>query len=50
MIRNHGGADQALQMANRFGKEAKEALAPIKSSTYKNSLAGLVDYVLTRVN
>jgi all-trans-nonaprenyl-diphosphate synthase len=50
VIRDHGGVDQALALAARYGEQSKEALRKIKPSIYRDSLEALVDYVLTRVN
>ena len=50
LIKQHGGVEATLKMAHQYAQESIESLSVIPSSVYRDSLAGLVDYVLTRIN
>jgi len=50
LIRQNGGVEQAIELAAKYGRQAKEGLCRLPSTTYRHSLEGLVDYMLTRTN
>ena len=50
LIKNNGGIEATINLANQYGKKAKDSLQILPNSIYKDSLAGFTDFVLTRVN
>lgn len=48
IIRNNGGVDETVALARRYANNSINALAQIKDSSYKDGLAALADYVMTR--
>ncbi|MGY6560393.1 MAG: polyprenyl synthetase family protein [Nitritalea sp.] len=47
-VKNSGGLRYATEVMNRFYEEAMEMLKSYPESSYKTSLAGLVDYTISR--
>lgn len=50
LIREHGGAEKTIELCTRYAALAKANLLVLPSSTYKDSLERLVDFVITRTN
>jgi all-trans-nonaprenyl-diphosphate synthase len=48
IIRDNGGVDATIALARRYADKAIESLAQIKDSSYKDGLASLAEYVMTR--
>jgi len=48
IIRDNGGVDETVALARRYANNAIESLALLKDSSYKDGLASLADYVMTR--
>lgn len=47
-VKASGGIEYAIQAMNDYYREAKEILCTFPDSTYKDSLAGLVEYTIER--
>jgi all-trans-nonaprenyl-diphosphate synthase len=50
IIRENGGVEKTVELAHQYARTAKDRLNVLHPSPYKDSLASLVDYVLTRTS
>jgi all-trans-nonaprenyl-diphosphate synthase len=50
LIKEHGGVEATIELANKFAQESREALSVVSPSLYRDALFGMIDYVLTRIN
>jgi all-trans-nonaprenyl-diphosphate synthase len=50
IIRENGGIEATVEMAKRYARQSKDQLVKLRPSVYRDSLAGLVDYVITRTS
>lgn len=50
IIRNNGGVEATVGLAQRYARQARETLAVIPASNYRDSLDQLVDWLLSRTN
>lgn len=50
LISKAGGIEKTVKLATKYAEAAKDNLACLPASTYKDSLAGIADYLLVRTN
>jgi all-trans-nonaprenyl-diphosphate synthase len=50
IIRNNGGVDATVDLAHKYARLAKESLSVLSSSTFRDSLEQMVDWLLTRTH
>lgn len=50
IIRNNGGVDSTVALAYKYADLAKESLSVLSSSTFRDSLEQMVDWLLTRTH
>lgn len=50
IIRNHGGIERTLQLCKDYGNKSLQALNALEPSPCRDSLEGMVAYLLTRTN
>jgi all-trans-nonaprenyl-diphosphate synthase len=50
IIRDNGGIEATVEMAKRYARQSKDQLVKLNPSVFRDSLAALVDYVITRTS
>lgn len=50
IIRKNGGVESTVNLAHKYARLSREALAVVPSSIYRDSLEQMVDWLLTRTN
>jgi all-trans-nonaprenyl-diphosphate synthase len=50
LVRDYGGVEATIDLAFSFAKASQDYLTQIAPSPYREALAGLADYVLTRIS